>query len=302
MGRSNLGKLLHLKARAADEPPAAYKKRPAAAPGGGGQNKRNKRSKPLAADPRKKVNPAARAKAIAAAAAAAAAVEHHASDVDMELLLSGHASAYESLVGALSGTSSALRLRRLQQEGGSDEEEEESEEQEEEEGEDGEEALSDLSEEEGEEEEQEEEDEDEEAARLEEEEAAAAETRPLDSWSRRGLQAAAAAATAAAKAAEVDPEGAKLQKQLAKQAAAKQQPQQLRLPAASATPVPDSWAAHVDRELGDAELAALQGAAARPKLADATEHSDYKVWGQGGEQGREEEGRAMLKLRKARPF
>ena len=159
--------------------------------------------------------------------------------------------------------------------------------------------MSDLSEE-GEEEEEEEEDE-EEASRLEEE-AAAVETRPLDSWSRRGLQAAVAATAAAAKAAEVDPEGAKLQKQLAKQAAAKQQPQQLRLPAASATPVPDSWAAHVDRELGDAELAALQGAAARPKLADATEHSDYKVCGQGGGQGREEEGRAMLKLRKARPF
>ena len=94
MGRSHLGKLI--RQRTKDE--AVIVKRSATG-GGRGNAKRCKTLPHVPAKPR----------------------EDALADLDQEL--AGHASAYASLVGTLSNSSMAMRLRKMQQEGDSEEEE-----------------------------------------------------------------------------------------------------------------------------------------------------------------------------------
>ncbi len=167
----------------------------------------------------------------------------HAIDVDEQPL--SHGTAYDSLVSALSKGSNALRLRRLQQEGDSDGE------------------MDDEEEAEGEVEESDEND------GIEEGKPPAAvapvSDGPLDTWTIKGMRAAASLAG--------DTVGS-----AAAQSVAPQQPLALSPSSASA---PDTWAMHVDKELTEAELEALRAGAmtssSRLKPQDLPEHPDYKV-------------------------
>ena len=92
--------------------------------------------------------------------------------------------------------------------------------------------------------------------------AAASAPLPLDTWTRRGFK--------AAKALEAPDADGKLLK------AANQGPK-FQAAAAVLPGVHDSWAAHVDRQLSEAELDSLRSSMTRPPLLDAPEHPDYKV-------------------------
>ena len=92
--------------------------------------------------------------------------------------------------------------------------------------------------------------------------AAAAAPLPLDTWTRRGFK--------AAKALEAPDADGKLPK------AANQGPK-FQAAAAVLPGVHDSWAAHVDRQLTEAELDSLRSSVTHPSLLEAPEHPDYKV-------------------------
>lgn len=84
---------------------------------------------------------------------------------------------------------------------------------------------------------------------------------PLDTWTRKGFKAAKAAEAA-------DTDG-----NLAKQDTAPR----FQAAAAILPGVHDTWASHMDKQLGDAELGLLQSSASHSKHIDAPEHPDYKV-------------------------
>ena len=112
MGRSSLGKLICLKSK--DDGAPAKRSTPHA--GGGNAVKKQKRSSSKAG------------KAKPPYGGGAPAAQEAPSVIDMEQVLAGHASAYASLVGGLSSSSSAMKLRKMEQDGENDDEEEEGEE------------------------------------------------------------------------------------------------------------------------------------------------------------------------------
>lgn len=106
MGRSHLSKLLRRKFGEVDAKPPV--KRSAivttdSAHGGGIAGKRRKNLPGLLHRPHD---------------------NHGEAFIDLDEVLAGHATAYASLVGTLSNSSMAMRLRNMQQEGGSDDEDE----------------------------------------------------------------------------------------------------------------------------------------------------------------------------------